>query len=270
VLVFHDIDQMSIDEIARILEIPAGTVSTRLRLARGDFEAALRRHQARERHAGRAVLLPLFGARALLEAERRLPPMPEGVEERAWQRLRGATPSVAAPAVRGPLGALGAGPALGGAFLLGLALGAVWEPLHRSKAAVSRETPNDPPSYASVRVVPTSAPSASSSPSPLSTTAESGPPEIPLDASIERALLDKAGGLLASGKAGAAIAALEEHARRFRGGGRLAEEREMRWIEALLQLGRAADASARLDRFARRYPNNPRIQGLQKAVSGDP
>lgn len=47
VFVLHDIDSCTGEEIARTLEIPLGTVYTRLRLAREDFAAKMRRLQAR-------------------------------------------------------------------------------------------------------------------------------------------------------------------------------------------------------------------------------
>jgi RNA polymerase sigma-70 factor, ECF subfamily len=46
VFVLHDIDGCTGEEIARTLEIPLGTVYTRLRLAREDFAAKMRRLQA--------------------------------------------------------------------------------------------------------------------------------------------------------------------------------------------------------------------------------
>ncbi len=47
VFVLHEIDEVPVPEIALALEIPLGTAYTRLRLAREDFAAALRRLQAR-------------------------------------------------------------------------------------------------------------------------------------------------------------------------------------------------------------------------------
>lgn len=47
VFVLHEIDGVTCDEVARTLEIPVGTVYSRLRLAREDFAAAMRRLVAR-------------------------------------------------------------------------------------------------------------------------------------------------------------------------------------------------------------------------------
>lgn len=46
VFVMHDLDSCTGEEIARALEIPLGTVYSRLRLAREDFAAKMRRLQA--------------------------------------------------------------------------------------------------------------------------------------------------------------------------------------------------------------------------------
>ena len=49
VLILHHVDEMTTREIAEALEIPKGTVATRLRLAQQDFTAAWRRYEARAR-----------------------------------------------------------------------------------------------------------------------------------------------------------------------------------------------------------------------------
>jgi RNA polymerase sigma-70 factor (ECF subfamily) len=51
VFVMHEIDGVTCDEVARTLEIPVGTVYSRLRLARQDFAATMRRLQARRHPA---------------------------------------------------------------------------------------------------------------------------------------------------------------------------------------------------------------------------
>jgi RNA polymerase sigma-70 factor (ECF subfamily) len=47
VFILHEIEEMTMAEIARTLEVPAGTVASRLRRARESFEALSRRVQAR-------------------------------------------------------------------------------------------------------------------------------------------------------------------------------------------------------------------------------
>jgi RNA polymerase sigma-70 factor (ECF subfamily) len=49
VFVLHELDDLPAPEIARVLEIPLNTVYSRLRLARADVTAALRRSYGRER-----------------------------------------------------------------------------------------------------------------------------------------------------------------------------------------------------------------------------
>lgn len=46
VFVMYEIEEMTIPEIAEILELPVGTVASRLRAAREDFRAKLARHRA--------------------------------------------------------------------------------------------------------------------------------------------------------------------------------------------------------------------------------
>lgn len=92
VFVMAELDEMTSAEIAQILELSPNTVSTRLRLARADFAAALTRKRAEEqrklRGAG-ALLLPL-DADALLRKARMLP-IPESSaaeRERLWQSIQ--------------------------------------------------------------------------------------------------------------------------------------------------------------------------------------
>ena len=51
VFVLFELEGMKGDEIAAMLDIPAGTVASRLRLAREAFQRAVSRLQARERFA---------------------------------------------------------------------------------------------------------------------------------------------------------------------------------------------------------------------------
>jgi RNA polymerase sigma-70 factor (ECF subfamily) len=52
VFVLFEIEELSTAEIARIVEVPVGTVASRLRRAREDFEARLTRWRAREQRGG--------------------------------------------------------------------------------------------------------------------------------------------------------------------------------------------------------------------------
>ncbi|HSO00131.1 MAG TPA: sigma-70 family RNA polymerase sigma factor, partial [Candidatus Nanopelagicales bacterium] len=63
VFVLHELEDMTIPEIARALNISPNTASSRLRLARQDIEIVVRQWQAQERHAGRdgrPAVLPLL------------------------------------------------------------------------------------------------------------------------------------------------------------------------------------------------------------------
>ena len=50
VFVMYELEGMTMQEIADLLEVPLGTVASRLRSARDDFQARLARHRARTRH----------------------------------------------------------------------------------------------------------------------------------------------------------------------------------------------------------------------------
>ncbi|MDF2697716.1 MAG: hypothetical protein K0S65_6099 [Labilithrix sp.] len=53
VFVMYELEGMTMQEIAEALEIPPGTVASRLRTARDDFQARLERHRARTRQEER-------------------------------------------------------------------------------------------------------------------------------------------------------------------------------------------------------------------------
>jgi len=52
--VLFELEELSVPQIAELLGLPVGTVSSRLRNARLEFQAAVRRLQARDAFAGRA------------------------------------------------------------------------------------------------------------------------------------------------------------------------------------------------------------------------
>jgi RNA polymerase sigma-70 factor, ECF subfamily len=92
VFVMAELEQMTAAEIAEVLELSPNTVSTRLRLARADFDAALTRKRAEERWKRRgvgAILLPL-DADALLRTARDLPKPDVSASARAriWRGIR--------------------------------------------------------------------------------------------------------------------------------------------------------------------------------------
>jgi len=54
VFVMYEIEELTVPEIAEVLDLPVGTVTSRLRAAREDFRARLARHRARtEREVGK-------------------------------------------------------------------------------------------------------------------------------------------------------------------------------------------------------------------------
>lgn len=71
----------------------------------------------------------------------------------------------------------------------------------------------------------------------------------------ERTLLEVARSALARGDVTATLAAVEQHARDFPRG-RLVEEREVLFIQALAQAGRQPDAARRAADFRRRFPDS--------------
>ena len=52
--VLFELEELSVPQIAEVLELPLGTVSSRLRAARAAFQAAVRRLQARDAFHGRS------------------------------------------------------------------------------------------------------------------------------------------------------------------------------------------------------------------------
>ncbi|HKO54059.1 MAG TPA: sigma-70 family RNA polymerase sigma factor [Polyangiaceae bacterium] len=52
VFVLYELEEMTVPEIASLLELPLGTVSSRLRVAREEFDLALRRLRARAQFPG--------------------------------------------------------------------------------------------------------------------------------------------------------------------------------------------------------------------------
>ena len=85
------------------------------------------------------------------------------------------------------------------------------------------------------------------------------------DLADERVLIDQALSALRASQAHDAMVALMSHERRFPRGS-LAEERDRLSVEALVQLGRRAQAERRAALFMQRYPNSPHRQRVQAMV----
>jgi hypothetical protein len=88
------------------------------------------------------------------------------------------------------------------------------------------------------------------------------------DLGKEREILDIAKIALGRGEAASALTRIDEHARLYPRGA-LAEEREALAIQALVTLGRSADAKARATRFATYYPKSVLLPTVRASV-GEP
>ena len=94
VFLMHEVDEISILEIATALGVPASTIASRLRRARKEFDAAVQRLRASEEfRVSGALFLPvaLVDREYLLEAGRRLPEVSPEAQARAWGRVMRAT-----------------------------------------------------------------------------------------------------------------------------------------------------------------------------------
>ncbi len=98
-------------------------------------------------------------------------------------------------------------------------------------------------------------PASASAPARASSDAPGRAPGKDVDLAAERAVLEVARNAVGRGQGAAALAALERHAAEFPRG-RLAEEREALWIQALQIAGRSAEARARAERFRARFPKS--------------
>lgn len=306
VFVLYELQGVKMEDMARELGIPLETARTRLRLAKRDLEKAGLRIDARDRSAalglGALGLLPL-DLDGLLDAGRELP-MPDGVQEDLWKRLRSTHGPAALEAGAGTSGALVAGSlgvatrlagglavkiAAGGvaAFLLGFGVrGLVDDRVHPSAPPVAIATIAAPTAEL---VTAASAPSANAAPvtlvaSPPSAASAAGAissaksaivvPGAAEGASLagddaEGDLIKRARAALFAGNAGEALRVLDRHARQFPRGS-MGAEREVIAIQALLQAGRRAEAAQRADDFRKRSPKSPFLSTLDAVLAPPP
>jgi hypothetical protein len=208
--------------------------------------------------------------RELVAAERARASSPDAARDAAQEAVRGNLAALLANApaplspgtqsesprlfTRGQVGALG-----GALFGIGVAIGAVGG---RGEHLEARPVPvpvasvapvPDPPPAGSVIVEapPSVAPSATVSP-PAKAQASARPAVV---TSTEDALIDAAREALARGIPAEALAATDEHARRYPAGA-LTEEREALAIQALVALGRRREAGNRAGEFRKRWPDS--------------
>ena len=252
VFVLAELEGLTAPEIAKITGANERTVYSRLRVARSSFEAGLARARARERNDLSVGQL----------ARRGDDRPPAGAQQRTWAALM--LQLAADPVV--PLGTIGVAATVKAAMIsLGLGVGALGLVYAVTIPVRAREPA--PPRIATVGTVA----SDGSLPEPPITAAEIVPPPAPersqpatervepsrtrersrpavappsSDAVMqELALMQRARTALRSGDAQQALAALDEHARRFPNG-ELAPERDRSRITALCRLDRSADADA--------------------------
>lgn len=228
---------------------------------------------------------------ALLDAERAPIAPPAGAAERVLERAErtlgwipagpsggGSSGSGAPPAGRSSslprppwttLGALAIGAAGGAGVVLGLrpapAPQIIPVPVLIVATANASAIPETPPPSAS----PAPPPAASAepphrAPRPVASATASSDAEL----AAERALLEVARTAVGRGNGAAALVALERHATEFPRG-RLAEEREALWIQALVLVGRKADARARADGFRARFPSSFLRSAVEEMLGGD-
>jgi hypothetical protein len=84
----------------------------------------------------------------------------------------------------------------------------------------------------------------------------------------EGALIDMARTAVARGQGDVALATLERHGRDFPNG-RLAEDREWLWIQALLMTGRTDEAKARASRFRSTFPRSMYLPALDQVLPSE-
>jgi RNA polymerase sigma-70 factor (ECF subfamily) len=87
VFLMIEVEQFTFAEVAQALDIPIGTVQTRLRRAQQEVASALKRIQAAERRrSGAAVVLPALWMdwRTLVEQARGVPEVPQELADRIW------------------------------------------------------------------------------------------------------------------------------------------------------------------------------------------
>lgn len=111
---------------------------------------------------------------------------------------------------------------------------------------------------------------ASAAPSPPRASADEDPlARHDTSLAAERQLLDTAHRAVASGRSSEALDALQRHAREFPRG-RLSEEREGLWIQALISAGKLEEARQRVRRFRSFFPRSMLLPALDAALGAIP
>ena len=182
------------------------------------------------------------------------------------------TSAAGALALKKLLGVGLTGLAIGGAVGVATTASVLRAP-HAPPPATAAAPAGHPSVSPSQPVVPsTSVPSEAPLPPPTSTVAV--PASAPVasatigrgDLGKERELLDVARAALARGRAGDAIDAVEQHARRWPRG-YLTEEREVVRIQALVAAGRREEAARSATQFRKSYPKSMLLPAVDAALS---
>jgi hypothetical protein len=93
-------------------------------------------------------------------------------------------------------------------------------------------------------------------------------PDRDTQLAAERAFIETARAAVARGDSLDALETIERHARRFPDG-RLAEERDSLWVQALVGAGRFDEARQRATRFRRDYPDSmllPAVEAAERSI----
>ena len=224
---------------------------------------------------------PLDPALAELFRKERMPEPPELARARVLGRLETAIPAMGVPLPGHGVASLAHGGAAttkavawaAAAFVAGGIAGGVAVTAMRPAPAprvvyVDRPLPSSPPAPP---IVPTVAPlELPSSPLPAPEVRPAPTPSSSGEAlTAERLLIDDARTKLTSGDPNAALARLQDHARRFPGG-RLEEEREALTVEALVQSGRYEAARARAAKLRARWPDSLFLPAVDATIRSIP
>jgi RNA polymerase sigma factor (sigma-70 family) len=256
VFLMHEIDDLTVQDIAQALEIPVGTAASRLQRARKDFDAALsRRRVVEERKLGAVAALPLFliDAEALMDQGRAFPAVSPEASARTWARITRATAKGAAAGALSRLAALAPAQVVRAVVFAGITGSvtgaAVTAAVLREDERVTLEAlaaeaphaamaPAPRSSETALRgaPAPTAEPAPTAPPAPAASFSSRGPRGPGQSAAAERALLDQARVSLQRGDPSAALHELEKHAARFPDGVHSAErDSMMRQASALVR-----------------------------------
>lgn len=201
--------------------------------------------------------------------------------DRGWARLREAIvarvfPANASPGTRLVRSVFRSGWArLAAGFGGGILVGAnLRPPISTPDAPILTEVRTVPP-VAPVASAPAPVPPVPPAPPPPRVPARAAPPKAPAvvssasavvdTLSLERALLDQGRTAIVRGEPSSALTLLGEHERRFPDG-KLAEERDALYVEALASAGRESEASTRAERFRRDHPASLLLPAVDAAV----